>query len=256
MDVSKMEIMKSDLWIIVPFYNEAGGIELTIKALADQTKRDFTVVFVNNASTDDGAQKIHKVCSALDLTYHVIDEPNKGTGYAADAGFRYAISHGAQYIARTDADCSPAGNWIEKIQDGFESGLEFMGGRLKPRHDTIRPTILDHIMLPTLITIGVLYGKIFYRDKRFKYPFFMAAGGNMAITAELYERAGGFPHASIADTNEDAELAEKVRQLTTNAKYRRNMVVYASIRRARKYGYIKTLRWFSDRNYKGEIDIR
>lgn len=84
----------------------------------------------------------------------------------------------------------------------------------------------------------------------------MAAGGNMAITSELYERAGGFKHSSIADTNEDTELAERVRTLTAHAKYRRDMLVYASVRRVRKYGYIKTLRWFSDRNYKGEIDVR
>lgn len=248
--------MKHNLWVVIPFYNEAEGIELTIRALAYQTDKDFMLVLVDNNSTDGDAEKVRQICTNLSLDYKVIEEVEKGTGYAADAGFRYAIAHKAKYIARTDADCSPASDWIEKVKTGFESGLEFMGGRLKPRQDTIKPNLLDKIMLPTFIAVGVLYGRLFYRDKQFKYPFFMAAGGNMAITASLYERAGGFKHASIADTNEDTELAEKVRTLTNHAKYRSEMIVYASIRRVRKYGYIKTLRWFSDRDYKGEVDVR
>jgi len=247
---------KQTLWVVIPFYNEAKVVGLTIQALAAQTDKDFMTLFVDNASTDGGAQKVHQICAAKGVRFEVINEPRKGTGYAADTGFRYATSHGATYIARTDADCSPAPNWVEKVRAGFEGGLEFMGGRLRPRADSIRPTLLDHIMLPTMVTIGVLYGKLFYRGKQFRYPFFMAAGGNMAITSKLYEQTGGFKHASIADTNEDTELAEKVRTLTSRAKYRRDMVVYTSIRRVRKYGYIKTLRWFSDRNYKGEVDVR
>jgi hypothetical protein len=157
---------------------------------------------------------------------------------------------------RTDADCVPASNWVQQLKAGFASGLEFMGGRLKPRGDDIRLRLLGHIMIPALITTGMLYGRLLYRGKQFKYPFFMAAGGNMAITAQLYERAGGFGRSSIADANEDTELAERVRTLTADAKYRRELVVGASIRRVRKYGYIKTLRWFSDRNYRGEVDVR
>ena len=248
--------MHYDLWVVIPFYNEAKGIESTIRSLAKQTDRAFSLLFVDNASTDSGVETVDKVCRSLDVPYKVISESQKGTGAAADTGFRYAIAHGAKYMARTDADCVPAVNWIEQIKIGFANGLEFMGGRLKPRGDDIQLRFLDHVIPPALITLGVLYGRLSQRGKQFKYPFFMAAGGNMAITAKLYERAGGFPRSSIADTDEDKELAEKVRTLTVRAKYRREMIVYASIRRVRKYGYIKILRWFSDRNYKGEIDVR
>lgn len=251
-----MKTMNQNLWVVIPFYNEAKNIHLTLEALAKQSDRVFTLLLVDNASTDDGAVKVHEIAKQLNLPCTVITEPQKGTGAAADTGFRYAIAHSATYIARTDADCSPRPDWIKQIKAGFADSLEFMGGRLKPRHDDIKPRSLDYIVLPSLITIGVVYGKLFYRGKQFKYPFFMAAGGNMAITAKLYEKAGGFKRSSIADTNEDSELAEKVRTLTTHAKYRRKMVVYTSIRRARKYGYIKTLRWFSERNYRGEVDIR
>lgn len=247
---------ENKLWVVVPFYNEAKGIHATIEALARQTDKDFRLLLVDNASSNDTEAIVRKTARSFELSFEIIVEALKGTGAAADTGFRYAIAHKATHIARTDADCVPAVDWVEKIKEGFANGLEFMGGRLLPRGDDVSLRLLDRIMLPTLITVGVLYGRLFYRNKQFKYPFFMAAGGNMAITARLYEQAGGFKRSSIADVNEDTELAEKVRTLTTHAKYRREMVVYASIRRVRKYGYIKTLRWFSDRNYRGEVDVR
>jgi glycosyltransferase involved in cell wall biosynthesis len=249
-------MLKNNLWVVVPFYNEAKGIRPTIEALAKQTDNEFALLFVDNASTDGGAEKVRAICQSLHVPYKIIYEPEKGTGAAADTGFRYAIAYGAIYIARTDADCIPAVNWVQQIKAGFASGLEFMGGRLKLRDDDVRLRPLDHLVIPALISIGVLYGRLFYRGKQFKYPFFMAAGGNMAITAHLYERAGGFVRSSIADTNEDTMLAEKVRTLTTCAKYRRELIVHASIRRVRTYGYINTLRWFSDRNFRGEVDVR
>lgn len=248
--------MDSSLWVVVPFYNEAKGIEPTIHALAAQSDRRFSLLFVDNASTDNTAKTVTAVCKAAKLEYQIIHEPQKGTGAAADTGFRYAIKHGATHIARTDADCLPATNWVKTVKAGFDEGLQFMGGRLKLRTDDIKPRPLDQLVVPSMIAIGVWYGKLFYHNRQFQYPFFMAAGGNMAITAELYLQAGGFPRSSIADTNEDEQLAEKVRKLTKQAKYRRGMAVYASIRRVRKYGYLNTLRWFSGRNYQGQVDVR
>lgn len=247
---------KRNLWVVVPFYNEASGIHATVKSLADQTDRDFKLVFVDNASTDNTAEVVREVCESLDLPFEIIVELQKGTGAAVDTGFRYSISRGAGYIARTDADCIPTQNWIEVIKKGFADGLEFMGGRLKLRDDDIHLRPLDRVVIPLMLFIGIAYGKIFYRGPQFKYQFFMAAGNNMAITAELYTRAGGFVRSSIADTNEDTLLAEKVRTLTTHAKYRREQIVYNSIRRVRRYGYINALLWYSDRKYKGEVDIR
>ena len=45
-----------DLWVVVPGYNEAAWIGATIDALAAQEDRDFTVLVVDNASTDGTAR--------------------------------------------------------------------------------------------------------------------------------------------------------------------------------------------------------
>jgi hypothetical protein len=85
----------------------------------------------------------------------------------------------------------------------------------------------------------------------------MAAGNNLAITADLYERSGGFPRSSIEEVHEDRVLSEMVRTLTTRAAVRRDVVVYNSARRVRLYGYLNTLRWYRNHGYQPRVvDVR
>src|SRR5690349_7998857 len=97
-----------DFFVVVPYYNEAAGMWPTLAALAAQSDTGFSLVLIDNASTDGGAEVAARFAAAHPwLPVHLIHEPCKGTGAAADTGFRHAIILGARYIARTDADCVP-----------------------------------------------------------------------------------------------------------------------------------------------------
>ena len=75
--------MRTELWVVVPAYNEAGFIAGLLTALAAQTDPDFDVWFVDNNSTDGSAGVIRSYASSRGLTrWQVIDEPEKGTGAA------------------------------------------------------------------------------------------------------------------------------------------------------------------------------
>ncbi|MFC6934520.1 hypothetical protein ACFQHO_32035 [Actinomadura yumaensis] len=85
----------------------------------------------------------------------------------------------------------------------------------------------------------------------------MMPGCNVAITAELYERSGGFPRTRIEDLHEDRALVNRVRYLTAAYGLRRDVVVYGSVRRLRAYGLVGTLGWYADhRNRPAVVDIR
>ena len=100
-----------DLFVVVPFYNEASGIAATLDALAAQSDKDFALVLVDNASSDRSAEVAMAWASThSDLRIELISEAEKGTGAASDTGFRHAIARGARFIARTDADCLPDSN--------------------------------------------------------------------------------------------------------------------------------------------------
>jgi len=248
-----------ELCVVVPFYNEARGMRATLDALARQSDDDFALVLVDNGSTDDSA----RIAAAFAQQHHhraidLIAEPEKGTGSASDTGFRHAIARGARWIARTDADCIPARDWVRNIRRALATdGLEFVAGRIRPREDDIPLSRIDRCVLPLMIFVVERYGRIHHRGKQFKYPFLLAAGNNLAITADLYVRSGGFPRTAIEREHEDLALSETVRTLTIKAAVRSDVIVYNSVRRVKAYGYLNTLRWYRNHGYRARVvDVR
>lgn len=246
-------------FVVVPMFNEARGLRVTLDALADQSDRAFTLVLVDNGSRDDSVAIARAFAREHPtLRMHLVVEQQKGTGAAADTGFRVAITLGAQWIARTDADCLPDREWIRNLRRAFtEHELEFVAGVIRPREDEGTLTSWDRLMLRSMIWIAERYGRLHRHGARFKYPYLMAAGNNLAITAALYVRSGGFPRSSIEEVHEDRALAESVRTLTTHGAHCPDVIVYNSVRRVRAYGYVNTLRWYRNHGYRGvTVDVR
>jgi glycosyltransferase involved in cell wall biosynthesis len=242
-----------DLWVIVPAYNEAAGIEATLRALAAQDDRDFTLLVVDNASTDGTAEVVRR------HGVQVVSEPRKGTGAASDTGVRHAVVHGATHIARTDADCLPRADWVRNIRRAFGDGLEMVGGRLVPRTDEFPLKFWERRLIPFVIDVAAAFGRFRpgNRDPLHKGPYVMMPGCNLAITADLYERAGGFPRTAIEEVHEDRALVNRVRKVTAAYGSRRDVVVHGSVRRLRAYGLAGTLAWYADHRYRPDVvDIR
>jgi len=249
----------SEFFVVVPFHNEERGMQATLDALAAQSDRAFSLVLVDNASTDGSALVAERFARGGALrSVLVVREPQKGTGAAADTGFRAAIARGASIIARTDADCIPHPDWVKHIKRAMgDDGMEFVAGKIKPRTDEGVDLRAGRWILPTMIWVAENFGRIHRRGPQFKYPYFMAAGNNLAITASLYERCGGFPRTAIEHEHEDRVLSETARTLTTRAAVLPEAIVYNSVRRVRAYGYLNTLRWYRNHGYRpAVVDVR
>ncbi|WP_344822554.1 glycosyltransferase family 2 protein [Actinocorallia longicatena] len=243
-----------DLWVVIPAYNEEKSIGATLTRLARQTDRDFTVVVVDNGSTDGTAVIVRGFRGV-----RLISEGQKGTGAAADTGFRHAILNGATHIARTDADCLPDDEWTASVRAAFAEGLAMVSGPLRPRTDEFPLKFWERRLLPAVIGVAAAFGRFRpgNRDPGYIGPYVMMPGCNMAITAELYEKAGGFPRTRIEDVHEDRALVNRVRRLTRSYGLSRRMIVYGSVRRLRAYGLRGTLGWYADHRYTPEVvDIR
>ena len=233
----------------------------TLRALAEQVDRDFSLVLVDNGSTDGGVELARRFAQTNNsFPVYLMHEPMKGTGAASDTGFRFAIAQGARWIARTDADGTPDPDWTRNLRVALrDDGLEFVAGKILPRDDEFPLTRPRRIMLAVALWLAENYGKVDIRRRgaQFRYPYFMVAGNNLAISASLYERSGGFPRSTLEELNEDLVLAEKVRTLTTRAAKRRDVIVRNSTRRVRAYGIVNTLRWYRNRGYKPKVvDVR
>ena len=257
--------MVSRLAVVVPVYQEAAGITPTLEALAAQTDADFDAVFVDNGSRDGSADVIRAFAASRGLErWRVIAEAQKGTGAAADTGMRAAIEAGATLLARTDADCLPREDWTASVRSALTPtaegglGLRFVGGELVARRDEGVGAFTRGV-LRGAVHVAEAFGRIRPGNRGGDYlgPYMMAAGCNVAITAELYLAAGGFPRTAIEDLHEDRALVNAVRRLTRDYARRSDVVVYGSSRRVRAWGLRRTLLWYKDHAYRPEVvDIR
>jgi GT2 family glycosyltransferase len=244
------------LAVIVPAFDEAASIPATLTALAGQTDVDFTLVVVDNASSDGTADVVRAF--AAPFAVHVITEAEPGAGTAADTGFRWAIAAGATLLLRTDADCVPAADWVATARAALHAGAEMVCGRSMPRRDE-HPSPLERYAFPAVVRLAALYGRYrrSHRDPAFRTPYVLVHGHNLAITADLYVRCGGTPREELADGSEDVTLLNRARRHSDRIVRDERLVVQASLRRLRAWGPRRTLLWYWDRRHvPAQVHVR
>ena len=234
----------TDLWVVVPAYNEAARIGATLSALGAQTDTDLTLLVVDNGSTDTTVAAVRAFQGRAPFPVHVIVEPEKGVGCAVDTGFRHAIAAGATMIARTDADCLPRPGWVAAARAALTGEAGMVCGRITARRDEHGPA--GRAVFALLVTLAAVFGRLrpAHRGDGSLAPYRMHAGNNMAITAALYEACGGMPRRPSPT---DRLFLNRVRRVTSSIARSRSMVVENSTRRLRAYGVLRTARWYLDR---------
>lgn len=253
--------MTINLWIAIPVYNESKALYPLLKRLlALGVENEFNVIFCDNGSTDDSLYMIESFISTYKTQWVIVEEPQKGTGAAADTAIREAIDLGATHVARTDADCLPDYNWIRVIKQHFlESDLLLLTGKITARMDDTKISQKDAKKFNQVVPVAAWFGKLrpLNKSKEYKGPYVMTAGCNVAIESGLYLKSGGFPRTKIEDVHEDHILINRVRKITDKYAYVKDMHVEVSARRIEKWGIVNTLKWYANHSYKPEItDIR
>ena len=95
-----MPVRSVDWSIIVPFFNERDFLGGTLASLAAQT-RSFTLVLVDNGSTDGSARVAVETCEALGLDWVLLNERRPGKVFALTTGLERVRS---PLVATCDAD--------------------------------------------------------------------------------------------------------------------------------------------------------
>jgi GT2 family glycosyltransferase len=103
-------INNTGTWVVIPNWNGGEFIGDALDALLRQESK-HRVLVVDNGSTDESVEIIRRYDSVklIQLT--------KNTGFAngVNAGIKYALKNGANFIALINNDATPEKNWIKNL---------------------------------------------------------------------------------------------------------------------------------------------
>ncbi len=172
--------------VIIAAKNEAENLRKNLVSFLEQDYPDFTVIVVNDASTDDSATVLAEYQSKYQNLYVTTipynDEFKHGKKTALTIGIKAAKT---ELLLFSDADCVPVSkNWIRTIVENFDDKTEFVigfGGYKQGKG------LLNKIIRADATLIGMQY--IGFALAGIPY---MAVGRNMAYRKSTFFRVKGF----------------------------------------------------------------
>jgi glycosyltransferase involved in cell wall biosynthesis len=124
-----------DTIILIPAYNEAEGLAELLKGIRKAIP-DADLLVVNDGSKDDTAGKA-KESGAIVLSHPF----NMGYGVTIQTGYKYAYTHGYNYIVQIDGDGQHDPAFIHELLAPVKSGdVDFAIGSRFLWHDSYRPS--------------------------------------------------------------------------------------------------------------------
>ncbi len=118
--------------IVMPAWNEAGNIKEMIDVLLHdefpKISADVELLIVDNHSTD-GMTKIVESAAKKSKKIHIIQQTNKGLGWAYVTGMKYAMDtlH-ADAILEMDADFQHPPRFVKPMVEAYLSGADYVIG--------------------------------------------------------------------------------------------------------------------------------
>ncbi|HEX7199855.1 MAG TPA: glycosyltransferase, partial [Dongiaceae bacterium] len=99
--------------VVIVNYNSGGCLARCLEALEAQRFRDFTVIVVDNGSTDDSLQAL----DALPRPWQAI-RLGRNTGFAAANNHAFALAT-SPWIAALNPDAFAEPDWLEQVALGI-----------------------------------------------------------------------------------------------------------------------------------------
>jgi dolichol-phosphate mannosyltransferase len=116
--------------VCLPTYNEVENLEPMLRALGD---KDVRVLVIDDNSPDGTGELADRLAQELDYVDVLHRERKEGLGPAYLAGFRRALSHGADLVLEMDCDFSHDPDDVPRLLAAVEGGADLaLGSRYVP----------------------------------------------------------------------------------------------------------------------------
>lgn len=194
--------------VVIPVYNQAELVRKALESLKAQSFRDFEIIVVDDASTDDSYE------IAKQYTPKAFKNlKNKGPAFNRNLGIKVAE---ADIIAFTDSDCVADQNWLKSIFEAMQdtnTGV-VMGKTTIPKSTYLGDSI-SALGFPAGANVG--FDKIWKVDKDGFTDHISSC--NVAIRKSIIEKFGGFDESFPMAGGEDTELSYRYTKNGVKIKY-------------------------------------
>jgi len=187
--------------LIMPVYNASASLARSLEGIAAQSFKDFTLVVVDDGSTDDSAAVIERFTKEHAIDCRLISAPVNG-GVAAARNMALDAAEG-EYVAFVDADDMADPSMLQAAVDTADStGADIVGwdwtlgfernGRYMRQYDYSSPLeALKHLMGGTMRwnLWLFLYRRKLLVDNGIRFTAGANMGEDMAFTIQAFCRA-------------------------------------------------------------------
>ena len=212
--------------IVVLNWNGIGDTVNCITSLSKQTYKYFTIILVDNGSTEQGtAAKLDELKKKYTDKLHIIRNPkNDGFAGGVNIGIRYALENKFTYVALFNNDATAASSWLSELVDASRCN-----------QSAITTGLLLHADGKTIDSTGDWYsiwGLPFPRDRNMLPSSASEPGYVFGATggASLYE-CGLFKHIGLFDESffayyEDVDVCFRAQLVGKKVYYTDKAIAY------------------------------
>lgn len=202
--------------IIIACRNEEQNLPKLFNSLInlDYPNRNFEIIIVDDASTDDSSNMIKDFCKKLPnaISFHLKEKSKEYLG--KKAALKLAAENAKfEILLFTDADCFPQKNWISSYNNYFTDKTGFVSGSYEEINVGSFRRFCNQISSAIYAcTIGL------------GFPF-SAAGGNMAVRKEAFEQVGGYEKIKQNIAGDDKQLLNLIKKTSWEIRYNPEILV-------------------------------
>lgn len=167
--------------IIVPTYNHASSLKITISSIISQTNTKWNLIIIDDGSTDETEKVVQAYLKDSRIQYYF--QSNQGVSAARNLGIQKAKG---EFVIFLDSDDYVKDNLIERLHQENYFSYDFVTWNVLKIKNKI-----ESIVKPE--NLGALYS--------FKELLFLA--GSICIKKELFVQVGGYdPHLKFGENYE------------------------------------------------------
>ena len=176
--------------VLICTYQRAALLAETLDSLRlEQSRRAWSVLVVDNNSTDDTRQVVERAAASFPVTLRYVFDSRQGKSHALNTGVERCD---ADVVLFTDDDVRVSPGWVDAACRSLDDDerLDYTGGPVRPLWGGTPPEWLDRTRGDLWGTLAILdYGNepFVFEDSR-RVPL----GANMAVRRRLIEQIGGF----------------------------------------------------------------